>query len=212
MRLFHLYGNWLVSISWWRFIVLSVLLLIATAILQHLPPFSYTIGSIADDSPHGHGASRRSPPALPTPPGKSSGREPAVRIEKKDDERPRRRHLDRPQRGPHHSRPARRGASAPASGAASAAGPASAPADAASLPGQCRRQRRDQAAAGRRQRGDAARRSRKRARRWSKRSASRRARWPRPRPGSSRGTDRRRHATCAPQHAAHPRSAASATS
>jgi hypothetical protein len=93
VRLFRLYANWLVSISWKKFFVLSVLLLIGAAILQHLPPFSYTIGSVADGS---HTTVTVVPPVPPTPPsppspsGKpsppspSGGREPAVKIEKKD--------------------------------------------------------------------------------------------------------------------------------
>ncbi len=91
VRLFHLYANWLVSISWKRFFVLSLLLLIGAAILQHLPPFNYTIGSVADRShttvtvvppgrpqpPSPPGAP--APPVPPVPPGP-----PGVRIEKKD--------------------------------------------------------------------------------------------------------------------------------
>ena len=84
--LFHQYGNWLVSITWTRFFLLSILLLIATAILQRLPPFSYTIGSVGHDMPE----VIVRPPMPPVPP--RSGREPpapprshepAVRIEKK---------------------------------------------------------------------------------------------------------------------------------
>ena len=41
VRLFHDYANWLVSISWKRFFVLSVLLLIVTSVLQKLPPFRF---------------------------------------------------------------------------------------------------------------------------------------------------------------------------
>ena len=41
VRLFHDYANWLVSISWKRFFLLSVLLLIVTAIVQKLPPFRF---------------------------------------------------------------------------------------------------------------------------------------------------------------------------
>jgi hypothetical protein len=41
VRLFHEYANWLVSISWKRFFLLSVLLLIVTAIVQKLPPFRF---------------------------------------------------------------------------------------------------------------------------------------------------------------------------
>jgi len=90
VRLFHQYGNWLVSISWTRFFVLSILLLIATAILQRLPPFSYTLGSVAHDMPEVvvrppmAPAPPRRPgaPAPPTP--RHDDHEPAVRIEKKD--------------------------------------------------------------------------------------------------------------------------------
>ncbi|MEP7099314.1 MAG: hypothetical protein ABI781_02320, partial [Burkholderiales bacterium] len=39
VRLFHQYANWLVSISWKKFFVLAILLLILTSILQKLPPF-----------------------------------------------------------------------------------------------------------------------------------------------------------------------------
>ncbi len=93
VRLFRLYANWLVSISWKRFFVLSVLLLIGAVILQHLPPFNYTIGSVADGSRHTvtvvppvpptppSPSGLPSPPSAPTPPG---GRDPAVKIEKKD--------------------------------------------------------------------------------------------------------------------------------
>ena len=41
LRFFHVYGNWLVGISWMRFFVLAILLIVAAAILQSLPPFSY---------------------------------------------------------------------------------------------------------------------------------------------------------------------------
>jgi signal transduction histidine kinase len=36
VRLFHAYGNWLVSISWKRFVLLSILLLIASGVLEDL--------------------------------------------------------------------------------------------------------------------------------------------------------------------------------
>jgi signal transduction histidine kinase len=41
VRLFHEYANWLVSISWKRFFVLAVLLLIVASVLQKLPPFRF---------------------------------------------------------------------------------------------------------------------------------------------------------------------------
>ena len=90
VRLFHQYGNWLVSISWTRFFVLSILLLIATAILQRLPPFSYTLGGVAHDMPEVvvHPPMAPAPPRRPGAPAPPAPRhddhEPAVRIEKKD--------------------------------------------------------------------------------------------------------------------------------
>jgi len=87
VRLFRLYANWLVSISWKKFVVLSLLLIIGAAILQHLPPFNYTIGSVADGSRHTVTVVPPVPPTPPSPPSPPSppgGREPAVKIEKKD--------------------------------------------------------------------------------------------------------------------------------
>jgi signal transduction histidine kinase len=43
LRAFHVYANWLVSISWRRFIVLSLLLLIVVGIVHDLPPFTWTV-------------------------------------------------------------------------------------------------------------------------------------------------------------------------
>jgi Histidine kinase len=40
VRTFHAYGNWLVGISWKRFFLLAVLLMILASVLQRLPPFS----------------------------------------------------------------------------------------------------------------------------------------------------------------------------
>ncbi len=42
VRGFHAYAGWLVGITWKRFFVLSLLLLVGTAILQEVPPFSWT--------------------------------------------------------------------------------------------------------------------------------------------------------------------------
>ena len=39
---FHSYGSWLVSITWKRFTLLSVMLIIGANILQSLPPFSFS--------------------------------------------------------------------------------------------------------------------------------------------------------------------------
>ncbi len=42
VRGFHLYANWLIGISWRRFILLSVLLMVVSGLLQNIPPFSWT--------------------------------------------------------------------------------------------------------------------------------------------------------------------------
>ena len=53
VRAFHAYAGWLVSISWWRFALLSILLLIASSILQHFPPFSWKVSQtvVPDEAP-----------------------------------------------------------------------------------------------------------------------------------------------------------------
>jgi hypothetical protein len=70
MRAYHAYGSWLVGISWWKFIALSVLLLIASGILQNIPPFSLRLPVW---EPVGVSVT---PPKPPAPP------EPAIRIER----------------------------------------------------------------------------------------------------------------------------------
>ncbi len=39
---YHRYGNWLVSISWWRFFGLALALIVGMAIIHDLPPLSWT--------------------------------------------------------------------------------------------------------------------------------------------------------------------------
>ena len=63
LRAFHAYANWLVSISWRRFIVLSLLLLIVVAILHDLPPFTWTVTEHFEGG--SDGADKRSKPAKP---------------------------------------------------------------------------------------------------------------------------------------------------
>ena len=43
LRTFHAYANWLVSISWRRFVVLALLLLVVVGIVHDLPPFTWTV-------------------------------------------------------------------------------------------------------------------------------------------------------------------------
>ena len=51
VRVFHAYANWLVGISWKRFIVLSILLLIIAGVLQNLPPFTWRVSETVEHLP-----------------------------------------------------------------------------------------------------------------------------------------------------------------
>ena len=78
-RAFHAYASWLVSISWTRFWLLSVLLLVGVGILHDLPPFTWHINErvLADPEP-----APRAPPRPPAPPAAPApAREPSIRIE-----------------------------------------------------------------------------------------------------------------------------------
>lgn len=59
-RAFHGYAAWLVSISWWRFFWLSVLLLIAMGIIHDLPPFTWTYSEVVSDDGSAKQLARRS--------------------------------------------------------------------------------------------------------------------------------------------------------
>ena len=72
MRAFHAYAGWLVSISWWRFALLSLLLLIGASMLQSLPPFRWTIHETVSD------AEPTTPPLPPLPPVPPLPKAPAV--------------------------------------------------------------------------------------------------------------------------------------
>lgn len=80
IRAFHVYANWLVGISWKRFIVLSLLLLIAASILEEMPPFRWTVTeTIENDRPTRavrkpvQPAAPPAPPVAVTPPQPASG-------------------------------------------------------------------------------------------------------------------------------------------
>jgi hypothetical protein len=64
VRAFHAYANWLVGISWWRFFLLALLLLIASGILSSIPPFSW---HLSERVVMPHVATHRKAPAK-TPP------------------------------------------------------------------------------------------------------------------------------------------------
>ena len=51
VRLFHQYGNWLVGISWKRFFLFALLLLILASVLQKLPPFRTSWTEVIDEMP-----------------------------------------------------------------------------------------------------------------------------------------------------------------
>ncbi len=86
VRAFHAYANWLVSISWKRFIVLSLLLLIITAILKDLPPFTWTMSERIEDRPARVKVVPKppAPPAAPSAPGNGTEKahKPFIKIDK----------------------------------------------------------------------------------------------------------------------------------
>ncbi len=57
VRYFHLYAGWLVGISWKRFVLLSLALLIGVNVLKNLPPFTWRINQVIEE--HDHGATQR---------------------------------------------------------------------------------------------------------------------------------------------------------
>ena len=68
VRAFHSYANWLVGISWKRFVVLSILLMILASVLQGLPPFSSKVIEIKEMSEPIAPPSRPAAPATPSTP------------------------------------------------------------------------------------------------------------------------------------------------
>ena len=77
VRGFHNYANWLVGISWQRFVLLSVLLMVLSALLQNIPPFSWSVTRMV--SPPGEDGLPTEPPAPPAVPGPA--RKPSVHID-----------------------------------------------------------------------------------------------------------------------------------
>ena len=68
-KAFHAYARWLVSISWRRFLVLSLLLLVVMAIVHDLPPFTWTVTEHFENPPErAERAARVSPPRAPATP------------------------------------------------------------------------------------------------------------------------------------------------
>ena len=85
VRGFHTYANWLVSISWRRFVVLSVLsvlLLVLCGVLQNIPPFNWSF--IRTISHAGEDWLPDEPPAPPAASAPERASKPSVRIEPPD--------------------------------------------------------------------------------------------------------------------------------
>jgi len=53
LRYFHAYAGWLVGISWKRFVLLSLALLIGVNVLQKLPPFTWRISEQVEEQDNG---------------------------------------------------------------------------------------------------------------------------------------------------------------
>ena len=82
VRAFHAYATWLVSISWKRFLLLSILLLIVTAILSEIPPFTWTISEQVETLPRKVVTPPKPPAAPKAPAAPGAAREPLIKIEK----------------------------------------------------------------------------------------------------------------------------------
>jgi signal transduction histidine kinase len=91
VRGFHAYANWLVGISWLRFLLLAVLLLIVAGILSEIPPFNLTLSERVVERPRKVVVETKPkadtpvpvPPMPPAPPGTpDAGREPLIKIER----------------------------------------------------------------------------------------------------------------------------------
>jgi hypothetical protein len=78
VRAFHSYASWLVGISWKRFLLLSVLLMLLAGVLQSTPPFSWRYTeTLTEDAPVVHAPQRPAAPHVTFTP-----HIPAIRIER----------------------------------------------------------------------------------------------------------------------------------
>ncbi len=70
LRAYHAYGNWLVGISWRRFVVLATLLIVAVAMVHDKPPFTWSVTERVDVPQRRVVVVPRAPriPNPPTPP------------------------------------------------------------------------------------------------------------------------------------------------
>jgi hypothetical protein len=80
LKAFHAYAGWLVSISWRRFFLLSLLLIIGIGILHDIPPLSWTYTEVAGDVPDLKPSGKKAPAPKPKPNGSNSGAHDGVDI------------------------------------------------------------------------------------------------------------------------------------
>ena len=125
VQAYHAYATWLVSISWKRFLLLALLLMILASIVQKLPPFNWRYSETITDAAH---VELPVPPAPPLPPLPPNAERKGIHIETPDKGDKRGVDISIDERGV-RIRPRNRGASAPEA-AASAAEPASGASDA----------------------------------------------------------------------------------
>jgi len=67
VRGYHAYGRWLVAITWWRFTVYALLLLVIVGMVHDMPPFTWRISQTVEVVPPVV-VIKRAPPAPPAPP------------------------------------------------------------------------------------------------------------------------------------------------
>lgn len=118
VRGFHAYANWLVGLSWKRFVLLSVLLLVGANVLESLPPFTWRITEhVEEKAPRKPQELKPAKPVKPLEPAKPAPSGEGVRYEVTIDERGVR-IIPREISKPAPAASAASAASAPASGAA----------------------------------------------------------------------------------------------
>ena len=72
VRGFHSYAGWLIGISWKRFILLALLLLVVSGLLQNIPPFSWTYTTTVRPLADQQATAPDAPSAPPAPPAPSA--------------------------------------------------------------------------------------------------------------------------------------------
>jgi len=86
VRAFHAYANWLVGISWLRFALLSILLLVTAGMLSQLPPFTWTVSETVRVEREPVAAKAPVPPSPPDVPGASGPPAPRGKVQISIDE------------------------------------------------------------------------------------------------------------------------------